>query len=367
MPKSFFALILALWAVFSFATVPQRALADSLVIAVYHTSLARPGPGLLLRDILDGKDPQVRAVTQVIAQAAPDILLLLDIDYDHDLIAINALRDKLEEAGVAYPHVFALPPNTGRGTGLDLDGDGRLGGPRDAQGYGQFSGQGGMAILARYPVDKDAVQDHSAFLWRDLPGALLMRPDNEPVLAPEVLAVQRLSHTAHWVVPITVRDHQIWLLAFHATPPVFDGAEGRNRRRNHDEVRFWTLFLDGLTGPPPSSRFVIIGGSNMDVADSDGLPQAMRDLLSDQRLSDPRPRGGGWQDPTPGQKGDPALDTARWPPPGPGNLRAEYILPSADLTVTDAQVYWPEKTDQVAGAVMQASRHNLVSITVEWP
>ena len=62
------------------AALPQRALADPLVVAVYHTSLARPGPGLLLRDIRTGIDPQVLAVTQVIVQAAADILLLLDFD-----------------------------------------------------------------------------------------------------------------------------------------------------------------------------------------------------------------------------------------------------------------------------------------------
>lgn len=349
------------------AALPQRALADPLVVAVYHTSLARPGPGLLLRDIRTGIDPQVLAVTQVIVQAAADILLLLDFDYDHDLVALTALRDTLSDAGMTYPHVFALPPNTGRATGFDLDGDGRLGGPRDAQGYGRFSGQGGMAILARYPIRTEGVQDHSTFLWRDLPDALLTGPDNTPLLMPDESAMLRLSNTAHWVVPVSVRDHELWLLAFHATPPVFDGVEGRNQRRNHDETRFWSLFLDGLTGPPPSKRFVIIGGSNMDIADSHGMPQAMRALLSDPRLTDPRPRGGGWQEPTAGQNGDPALDTARWPAPGPGNLRAEYILPSADLTVQDAQVYWPDKTDPIAETVKQASRHNLVSVTLDWP
>lgn len=349
------------------AALPQRALADPLVVAVYHTSLARPGPGLLLRDIRTGIDPQVLAVTQVIVQAAADILLLLDFDYDHDLVALTALRDTLSDAGMTYPHVFALPPNTGRATGFDLDGDGRLGGPRDAQGYGRFSGQGGMAILARYPIRKEGVQDHSTFLWRDLPDALLTGPDNTPLLMRDESAMLRLSNTAHWVIPVSVRDHKLWLLAFHATPPVFDGVEGRNQRRNHDETRFWSLFLDGLTGPPPSKRFVIIGGSNMDIADSHGMPQAMRALLSDPRLTDPRPRGGGWQEPTAGQNGDPALDTARWPAPGPGNLRAEYILPSADLTVQDAQVYWPDKTDPMAETVKQASRHNLVSVTLDWP
>ena len=35
------------------------------------------------------------------------------------------------------------------------------------------------------------------------------------------------------------------LLAHHPTPPVFDGPEDRNGRRNHDEAALWTAWLDG--------------------------------------------------------------------------------------------------------------------------
>jgi endonuclease/exonuclease/phosphatase family metal-dependent hydrolase len=334
---------------------------------LFHTSLARQGPGLLLRDIASGKDPQVKAVVQVIAGAAPDILLLLDVDYDHGLVALTALRDSVASAGVDYPHVFALPPNTGVATGLDLDGDRRFGGPRDAQGYGQFAGQGGMAILSRYPVLTRQVQDHSTRLWRDMPGALLTLPDGTPLMWPDVLARQRLSSTGHWVVPVNVRGQTIWLLAFHATPPVFDGPEDRNGRRNHDEARFWSLYLDGAFGFAPKDRFVIIGDSNMDPDDSEGRPGAMRALLRDPRLFDPQPKGGGAALPTAGQRGDPALDTVRWPDPALGNFRVDYILPSADLSLRAARVYWPAPGDPMAATVQTASRHHLVSVTLEWP
>ena len=340
---------------------------QTIDIGLFHTSLARQGPGLLLRDILGDKDPQVAAVAEVIAHAAPDILLLLDVDYDHGLVALAALRDRIAAAGLVYPHVFALPPNTGVATGLDLDGDGRLGGPRDAQGYGQFAGQGGMALLSRYPVQTDQAQDHSAYLWRDMPDALLTLADGTPLLDSPVLAVQRLSSTGHWVVPLDVQGQTLYLLAFHASPPVFDGPEDRNGRRNHDETRFWTLFLDGRFGTPPDGRFVIIGDSNMDPADSEGRPEAMRALLADPRITDPGPRGGGAQDATVGHRGDPALDTARWPDPGPGNFRVDYILPSADLMIRDARVLWPDPADPLAAIVQTASRHHLVSVTLDWP
>lgn len=341
--------------------------AETLKVALYHTSLSRQGPGLLLRDILGGNDPQVQAVVQVIASAAPDILLLLDVDYDHGLVTLKALRDRIAEAGADYPHVFALPPNTGVATGLDLDRDGRRGDPRDAQGYGQFAGQGGMALLSRYAVRTDQVQDHSTRLWRDIPGALLTLADGTALMDHAAAALQRLSSTGHWVIPLDVGGQTLWMLAFHATPPVFDGPEDRNGRRNHDETRFWSQYLDGQFGPPPDNRFVIIGDSNMDTADSEGRPEAMLALLSDPRLSDPHPQGGGAQAATAGQRGDPALDTARWPDPGPGNFRVDYILPSADLTVQSAQVLWPDNDDPLASAVQMASRHHLVSVTLDWP
>ncbi len=118
------------------------ALAEPLRIATFHTELERDGPGLLLRDILKGDDAQLIAVRQVIAATSPDILVLQGVDYDHGLVTLTALRDWLAQDGPDYPHLFARAPNAGLDSGVDLDGDGRLGGPRDAQGYGRFFGQG---------------------------------------------------------------------------------------------------------------------------------------------------------------------------------------------------------------------------------
>lgn len=110
-------------------------MAETLVrIATFNTELARNGPGLLLRDILSEEDPQAEAVARVIAQAQPDIIAIQDIDYDHDFAALRALSDRIAHHGLNLRHIFALRPNTGMVTGLDLDGDGRLGRARDAQG-----------------------------------------------------------------------------------------------------------------------------------------------------------------------------------------------------------------------------------------
>lgn len=303
-------------------------------------------------------DPQVLAVQQVIAANHPDILLITGFDYDADQVALSAFADGLAALGQAYPHRFALRPNTGRTTGLDLDGDGELGGPNDAQGWGRFSGAEGMALLSRYPVDGAAAQDFSAMLWRDLPGALL--PTG---MAADAMAIQRLSSTAHWDLPIKAPGGVIHLLAFAATTPVFDGPEDRNGLRNADEIGFWQAYLDGKLPWQPPADFVIAGLANLDPAKGSGRRGAIRALLSDPRLQDPAPqsRGGG------------GSDTADFPEPddpvkpGPGNLRLDYVLPSAALPVTGSGVYWPAPGDAEAAVATAASRHHLVWVDITRP
>ena len=335
----------------------QTAQADPLRIATYSPDLSRDGPGLLLRDLTrTGKkaDPQIAAVVQVIAETRPDILLLTDFDWDYDGRALAAFAGLLAAAGLDYPHRFAAQPNAGMATGLDLDGDGRLGGAADAQGFGQFTGQGGMAILSRHPIGP--VSDHSAFLWRDLPGQIM------PELPPATVEMLRLSSSAHWDAVVTVAGKPLHLLAMAATPPVFDGPEDMNGRRNHDELAFWLSHL-------PEAPFVLAGNLNIDPVDGDGRPQALARMMA--YVTDPLPRSaggaaarGGVND---GHKGDPALDTGDWPDDKPpGNLRADYVLPQKGLKVLDAGVFWPEG-GPLAKAALAASAHRLVWVDLDWP
>ena len=60
----------------------------------------------------------------------------------------------------------------------------------------------------------------------------------------------------------------------HPTPPVFDGAEDRNGKRNHDEIRLMADYLtpnkgdyisddnDNEAGLDSHSRFVLLGDFN---------------------------------------------------------------------------------------------------------
>lgn len=344
------------------------AAAESLRLAFFATELGRKGPGLLLRDIQSGTDPQAEAVAAVIAAAGPDVIALSGIDYDADLRALAALAERVAAAGGgAYPHRFALPPNSGLQTGIDLDGDGRAGGPGDAQGWGRFAGAGALAILSRLPPAVEEVADLSALRWADLPGSLIEGAG----LTPEAREVQRLSSTGHWQVPALLPDgRRLTLLLWSATPPVFDGPEDRNGRRNHDEAALWLRHLDGaLALPPPAAPFVLLGNANLDPADGDGRREALAALLADPRLQDPKPAGdGGRAAANPGHAGDPASDTVDWPEnPGPGNLRVVYLLPSAGLAVTGSGVFWPGPDDPLAATVARASRHRLVWVDLALP
>ena len=329
------------------------AVAGTLRVATWNVELSRDGPGLLLRDILRGEDAQASAVAHIIAEVAPDILLLQNVDYDMELRALSALRDLIAAQGMQYDTVFALLPNSGMATGLDMDGDGRLGEPEDAQGYGAFLGQGGMAILSRYPVDMAGIQDMSAILWRDLPQAMLPMVDGMPFPSAEAQKVLRLADKAQWAVPVLHDSGPVTLLAFHANPPVFDGPEDRNGRRNHDQLRFWQHYLDGVFGTAPQGRFVLLGHANQDRDKSEGIKAGIRGLLSDPRLTDPVPV----RDNTP--PGDPPEATVDWPRVDPSQMRVSYVLPSRDWVIEASGVHWPI-TGEGAKRLETASRHRMV-------
>lgn len=325
-------------------------------IATYSPDLSRDGPGLLYRDLTSGGDPQIAAVVQVIAAVDPDILLLTGIDWDFDNLALDALANLLADAGVDYPHRHASRPNSGMATGIDLDGDGRRGTPDDAQGYGRFPGESGMALLSRHPIS--GFTDHSGFLWRDLPG------NRMPEVTQDAAAIQRLSSVAHWEFRLDIRGKPLSLLCYSASPPVFGRVPERNPARNHDETAFW---LERL----PAAPFVLLGKSNIDPEDGDGQQEAMRALLA--HVQDPRPASKGGmlaqqEGANGGHRGDPALDTASWPGENsPGNLRVDYVLPSPGLVLRDAGVFWPAPDEPLAGPAESASRHRLVWTDLDWP
>jgi hypothetical protein len=311
-----------------------------------------------LRDILKGEDRQVAAVVSVVRAAAPDVLVLAGVDWDLEGHALTALG----EAIGGYPHRFAARPNRGLDSGLDLDGDGRLGTPDDAHGFAEFAGQEGLAVLSRLALDTAGFREFTGMDWSDLPGAI--RPEG-------TLGLGRLSTTAHWDLPLVLPGGgRLHLLVWHATPPVFDGPEDRNGRRNHDETAFWLRYIEGAFGPPPRD-FVLLGAANLDPLDGEGRAEALTALLAHPLVRDVAPRSaGGASAPQGGvnarHRGDPALDTTLWPdgPGKPGNMRVDYVLPSATFKVLDAGVFWPAPGASLSGDVEAASRHRLVWVDI---
>ncbi len=259
----------------------------------------------MLRDILRGS-ADVDHVLARMEDVGADVWVLQSVDYDADGLTIGAFA---KAAGFA--HFYTSRPNTGLRSNVDLDGDGVRDGPRDAQGYGWFTGQGGMAILSRYPIID--VRDYSALIWADLPWATL--PDG--FFSAEALSVHRLPTTAHWAVQVDAPGGKVTVLAAHATPPVFDGPEDRNGLRNADEARLLWHMAGEVEWP-----FVIAANLNLDPERGDGRRAVIAELLTKV------------QDPLPG------LATVDFERPDAGRMRVSYVLPSPNLRVLRAGVAW---------------------------
>jgi hypothetical protein len=103
-----------------------------------------------------------------------------------------------------------------------------------------------MLLLSRFPIDAAAIRSFQLFLWKDMPDNLMadMRDENGDLWYPQTVQEKlRLSSKSHWDVPVRINGATVHVLASHPTPPVFDGPEDRNGRRNHDEIRFWADYL----------------------------------------------------------------------------------------------------------------------------
>ncbi|MCW5697280.1 MAG: endonuclease/exonuclease/phosphatase family protein [Bauldia sp.] len=372
----------------------------TLRIATFNASLNRFNAGELITALSDPASLQPARVAEIIQRVHPDIVLINEFDFDEDGEAARLFVENFLGIGQngAAPWVaeawFTAPSNTGVPSGLDFNRDGNPAGPDDAYGFGFFPGQYGMLVLSKYPIATGDIRTFRNFLWRDMPDALLPddpeTPEPADYYSPEILDVFRLSSKSHWDVPVIVGGTTIHILASHPTPPVFDGPEDRNGTRNHDEVRFWTDYImpeasayivddAGIAGGlAADASFVIVGDLNLDPHDGDGIREMGRTLLALPRLQDPMPSSaGGPEDATAdGGKnadhtGDPALDTADFADTGefdPGNLRADYVLPSSDLTVAGAGVFWPVAADPLAALLMagetQTSDHRLVWVDI---
>lgn len=347
--------------------------AETIRIATFNAALSRDYAGHLIRDV-ERRDERVLHIAALLREIAPDIILITELDRDPQGRALRGFIDLLAQDGLAYGHSFAGAVNTGQMTGLDLDGDGRLSGPNDAQGWGRWPGHYGMALLSRYPLGP--TRTFQLGLWADATDTRI--PTNEPA---QVRAIQRLSSKSHWDVSVALPNGQaLHVLAAHPTPPVFDGPEDRNGRRNADEIAWFLRYLDGeaiaddngMVAALTNGPVVVLGDLNADPFDGEALRAPLLALLAHPRLQDPAPTStgavvagiGGANDT---HRGPVAQDTADWrDEPGPGNLRVDYVLPDAALTVTDSGVFWPAPDDPLYNEAT-ASDHRIVWVDVDLP
>ena len=362
--------------------------ADRIRFATFNASMHRGAEGEFGAALRGGDDPQIARVAAIIEAVDPDVILINEFDYgagrDRAFVA-NYLDD-------TWPFSFIAPSNTGLATGLDLDGDGIAGGEpgtfelaRDSHGFGTFEGQYGMVVLSKHEIAPEEVRTFRTFLWRDMPGARLpVNPDGTPFYSDRTLEVLRLSSKSHWDVPVRIGEEVVHFLVSHPTPPVFDGPEDRNGARNADEIRFWADYVAGAGyirddagtkgGLSGDAYFVIAGDLNADPADGDSVPGAIRQLLEHPLVNasvTPESEGGiaaaaAQGGANAGHRGDPRFDTADFADETPGNLRVDYVLPSAGLEIVDAGVFWPVGGEPGA-TLVDVSDHRLVWVDVVLP
>lgn len=343
-----------------------------------------------------GRHPQLRAAAAIVQRVRPDVLVIQEID--GPVAGEEGAADPVRHARrfadlylatggapIDYPHAYAAPVNTGVLSGFDLDGDGltatreQLGlreYGNDCWGWGTYPGQYGMAVLSRHPLLADEARTFRTLRWRNLPGHHLP-PGFYP---PEALEEMPLSSKSHWDLPVRVGPGgaRLHLWVSHPTPPVFDGPEDRNGRRNFDEIRLWKLYLDGAPalvddagrrgGYATGAPFVVVGDLNADPqspeAVYDGV-QAARQLLEHPRLRD-----AGALLTSPGAAileriggAHPERATAAFEPA----MRLDHLIPGADPTVLGGGVYWPAAATDPEGHRLAetASDHRLVWLDLQ--
>ncbi len=240
-------------------------------------------------DLKDGSHPRLKRIAEIIQRIRPNVILINEIAYDMPGAPGFVQGQKPGQNGqrfcdlyLAVPQAEGLSPlrmkaympptNTGVPSGHDLNNDGKTvkafpppppggadGSPgpqtqagrdygNDCWGFGTFPGQYGMALLvdARLTINESGVRTFQRYPWDYLPGHFMpVKEDGSDWYGPAVKEVRRLSSKTHADVPVVLPNGRtLHVLISHPTPPAFDGPEERNKRRNHDEIRFWADYID---------------------------------------------------------------------------------------------------------------------------
>lgn len=381
------ALLCSLAIVFSTAGVADDA--TSVRFATFNIAMGLQSEEELYRRLISGEDEGLKKVAAIIQEVRPDVLLLNEFDYfelDATIIFIKNYLEmpQFENRAISYDHSLSGAVNTGSDSGLDLNNNGVTGEPEDAWGFGRFPGQYAMTVLSHYPIQLE--RSFRFFKWSDMPDALIpVNPDGSAWHPEETYKQLRLSSKNHWDVSVTIGEQPVHFLVSHPTPPVFDGPEDRNGKRNHDEIRLWADYVDpqkspyiyddrGKTGGlEEGTHFVIAGDLNADPVDGDSTSNAILQLLNHPMVdASCVPQSNGSTEATAEQgaknlehRGNPASDTGDFNDKYTGNMRIDYVLPSRTLKVVDCGVFWPA-TDEPGHELVDVSDHRLVWLDVNF-
>jgi hypothetical protein len=360
---------------------------EALNYLPYVRGVAPEVKGNELAQALKSQHQQIRNIAEIIQRVNPDIILLNEFDRAGDEKNIhqslkNFINDYLAisqngQTPIEFPYFYQAPSNTGIPTTLDLNNDGQKGDtPQDTYGFGYFSGHFAMAFLSKYPLDEKKIRTFQQFKWKDMPNALqpIDPKTNKPWYTEQAWQQFRLSSKSHWDIPVKIDDKIIHVLASHPTPPVFDGPEDRNGKRNHDEIRFWhdyitpnkgTYIYDDQAikgGLSAQQRFVILGDQNASNTDGDAMNGGISSLLNHDSIQDAMPKSAGGIENKP-ENINSKHHTAHW------GMRADYVLPSTfGWSVKDSGVFWPaanEETFRLVKDRAASSDHRLVWVDLE--
>ncbi|MDO6720768.1 endonuclease/exonuclease/phosphatase family protein [Psychrosphaera sp. 1_MG-2023] len=327
-----------------------------------------------------GEHPQIKNIAEIVQRVAPDIILLNEFDYIADKQqGIALFKQKYLEVSqrgqqpIRYPFVYLAPVNTGMKTPFHQDKKNRL----SHFGFGKYEGQYGMVLLSKYPIGPTEVRTFQHFLWKDMPNHLMPKEtDGNHWYRKNEVELMRLSSKSHWDIPVMVCGQTVRVLASHPTPPVFDGPEDRNGRRNHDELRFWADYINNSStsyhyddngtkgGIPDNSPFIILGDLNASPVEGDAFPGAISQLLTHPKVNSkiiPESEGGVLNR---NASEFAANHTASW------GIRADYVLPSIDFNVISSGVFWPKPQSPLSRLVSTreaSSDHRLVWVTLQLP
>ena len=365
-------------------------------VATFNVEDLRP------TDLAQGKNPRLKAVAEVIQRIRPTIIFLNEVAYPNPTPSqtpdpttpTTSTAQQFADLYLAVPQAtdlapikftaFTAPSNTGELSGFDLNNDGitatgyptpRPANPDgtpaelpadefkiaraygdDSWGFGTFPGQYAMALLVADPltIKTAEVRTFQNLPWSYMhgnfmptiafvgpPSPFALAPDSpRPFYDEDESAIFPLSSKSHWDIPVALPNGTtLHLLSSHPTPPAFDGPEQRNRRRNHDEIRFWADYLarpgsgsdsivddKGTTGgftrpgelPAP---YILLGDLNADPDEGNSFKNPITNLIAS----------------IPGMKINPAPtspitidkldadDTAMF------GLRVDYVLPSSTI------------------------------------